>query len=77
MRQESIKPLVDEYFAWVKARLADASALPKGKTAEGMRYSVNHEEALRVFLNNGNVPIDNSASLCRGYFYPHLLSRGA
>ena len=62
MRQESIKPLVDEYFAWVKARLADASALPKGKTAEGMRYSVNHEESLRVFLNNGNVPIDNSAS---------------
>ena len=43
------------------ARLADVSALPKGKTAEGMRYSINHEESLRVFLGNGNVPMDNSA----------------
>ena len=61
-RQSSILPLVDEYFSWVKARLADVSILPKGKTADGMRYSVNHERALRVFLENGNVPIDNSAS---------------
>ena len=60
-RQKSVKPLVDEYFAWIKARLADVSALPKGKTAEGMRYSINHEDSLRVFLGNGNVPIDNSA----------------
>ena len=61
-RQKSLKPLVDEYFAWVKARLADESALPKGKTATGMQYSVNHEKGLRVFLENGSVPIDNSAS---------------
>ena len=26
-----------------------------------MRYSINHEDSLRVFLGNGNVPIDNSA----------------
>ena len=61
-RQSSIKPLVDEYFAWAKERLADTTCLPKGKTAEGLRYSVNQEEYLRVFLTNGDVPIDNSAS---------------
>lgn len=61
-RQASIKPLVDEYFAWAKERLADTTCLPKGKTAEGLRYSVNQEEYLRVFLTNGDVPIDNSAS---------------
>ncbi|MCD8111675.1 MAG: IS66 family transposase [Escherichia coli] len=61
-RQASIKPLVDEYFAWVKERLTDTTCLPKGKTAEGLKYSVNQEEYLRVFLTNGDVPIDNSAS---------------
>ena len=35
--------------------------LPKGKTAEGLNYSLNQEKYLRVFLKNGNVPIDNSA----------------
>lgn len=35
-RQKSIKPLVDEYFTWVKERLADTTVLPKGKTAEAL-----------------------------------------
>lgn len=61
-RKKSIAPLVDEFFAWVKARLADTSVLPRGKTAEGLNYCINQEKYLRVFLTNGNVPIDNSAS---------------
>ncbi len=61
-RQASIKPLADEYFAWVKERLADTACLPKGETAKGLKYCVNQEEYLRVFLTNGDVPIDNSAS---------------
>ena len=59
-RRKSVKPLVDEYFAWVKSALA--SQLPKGKTAEGLKYSINQEKYLRVFLEDGEVPIDNSAS---------------
>ena len=61
-RKTSIKPLVEEYFAWVKERLEDESCLPKGKTAQGLKYSVNQEAYLKVFLENGDVPIDNSAS---------------
>ncbi|MCD8019037.1 MAG: IS66 family transposase [Clostridiales bacterium] len=61
-RQSSIKPLVDEYFVWAKERLADTACLPKGETAKGLNYCVNQEEYLRVFLTNGDVPIDNSAS---------------
>ena len=61
-RQNSIKPLVEEYFTWVKERLNDTACLPKGKTAAGLKYSVNQEKYLRVFLTNGDVPIDNSAS---------------
>ena len=61
-RQTSIKPLVEEYFAWVKQVLADKTALPKGKAAQGLQYSINQEEYLKVFLTDGEVPIDNSAS---------------
>ena len=59
-RQKNIKPLVDEYFDWVKNVLE--TTLPKGKTAEGLNYSLNQEKQLRVFLDDGEVPIDNSAS---------------
>ena len=61
-RQTSIKPQVEEYFAWVKQVLADKTALPKGKAAQGLQYSINQEEYLKVFLTDGEVPIDNSAS---------------
>ena len=61
-RINTVKPLVEEYFAWVKAQLESTSVPPKGKTAEGLRYSVNQEKYLKVFLTDGNVPIDNSAS---------------
>lgn len=61
-RQTSIKPLVEEYFAWVKECLSNKIVPPKGKTASGLQYSVNQEEYLKVFLTDGEVPIDNSAS---------------
>lgn len=61
-RQENIRPLVEEYFAWVKKQLENNAVLPKGKTAEGLNYSVNQEKYLKVFLTDGDVPIDNSAS---------------
>lgn len=61
-RQKNIKPLVEEYSAWVKKQLEDTVVPPKSKTAEGLRYSVNQEKYLRVFLDDGNVPIDNSTS---------------
>lgn len=61
-RQTSIKPLVEEYFAWVKKCLSNKVVPPKGKTASGLQYSVNQEEYLKVFLTDGEVPIDDSAS---------------
>ena len=59
-RQKNVKPLVEEYFAWVKDVLG--SQLPKGATASGLNYSINQEKYLRVFLDDGEIPIDNSAS---------------
>ena len=36
--------------------------MPKSKLWEGLNYSINQERYLKVFLENGNVPIDNNAS---------------
>ncbi len=61
-RQLIIKPLVEDYFAWVKEMLSDTAMLPKGKTADGLKYSLNQEKYLKVFLDYPDVSIDNSAS---------------
>ena len=55
-----VKPLVDAYFAWVKQNLHCASS--KGKTANGLTYSLNQEKYLRTFLEDGAVPMDNNAA---------------
>ena len=59
-RNQEIRPLVDDFFTWVQEKLE--TTLPKGKTAEGLRFCLNQEKYLRVFLEDGDVPIDNSAS---------------
>ena len=59
-RQLTVKPLVDAYFAWVKQYLPSVPA--KSKTANGFTYSINQEKYLRVFLEDGEVPLDNNAA---------------
>ena len=61
-RQIEVSPLVEAFFAWVRERVSSKALLPKGKTMEGLNYCLNHEKHLKVFLQDGNVPIDNSAS---------------
>ena len=62
MRTIEVSPLVEAFFAWVREQLASKKLLPKGKTVEGLNYCLNQEKNLKVFLLDGNVPIDNSAS---------------
>ena len=61
-RQSSIRPLVEEYFAWIKEVFRQGLVLPKSETAKGLAYSINQEEYLKVFLTDSEVPIDDSAS---------------
>ena len=61
-RQVSIKPLVEEFFTWLREIQADRSVLPKSETAKGINYCLNQEGYLKVFLSDGEVPIDNLAS---------------
>ncbi len=57
-RQSIIKPKVDDFFAWAKESLLKVPA--DGNTARGLNYCINQEQFLRVFLDNGDVPMDNN-----------------
>ena len=54
--------MVEEYFAWIKDIFRQELVLPKSETAKGLAYSINQEKYLKVFLTDGEVPIDDSAS---------------
>ena len=66
-RQLELKPLVDAYFVWVKGHQNEV--LPKSQTGKAFTYSINQERYLRVFLKDGEVPLDNNAteSTLRGF----------
>lgn len=59
-RRLTVKTLGDAYFAWVKQNLTKVSV--KSKTANGFSYSINQEQYLRIFLEDGEVPIDSNAA---------------
>lgn len=52
---------------------------PKSKTGEGITYCINQEKYLKVFLDDGEVPMDNNAAeqairgFCIGKHNWHLI----
>lgn len=59
-RQKEIAPLVGAYFAWAKEQ--NLLQIGSKKTCDGLAYSLNQEKQLRMFLRDGEIPADNSAS---------------
>lgn len=59
-RQLVVKPLVDAFFAYLKQ--ISSKTPQNGKVKEAFPYALNQERYLRVFLEDGDVPIDNNAS---------------
>ena len=57
-RQAVIKPLVDAFFVYLKT----INVSKKDKFGDAVGYARNQEKYLRVFLTDGDVPIDNNAS---------------
>lgn len=57
-RQRTIKPKVDEFFAWAKETVLKLPS--ESATAKGLNYCINQEHFLRVFLSRGDVPMDNN-----------------
>ena len=83
-RQRSVKPLVDAFFDWLKS--IDTTGLDRSGGLYGaIRYALNQEPYLRIFLDDPIVPLDNNDAersikkFCVGKHSWHIISskRGA
>lgn len=60
VRQELSRPLVDEFFAWLKAQAARVSR--KSDLDEAMAYMLKRQKGFRLFLDDGRVDIAPTSS---------------
>ncbi len=54
------KPVVDKFFAWCNAQCQRDDLTPKHPLTMGLKYAINREDALRVFLEDPEVPPDTN-----------------
>jgi transposase len=54
------KPLVDNFFAWLKQTVSTEVILPTNPFGQAARYALEREAGLRVFLANPDVPLDTN-----------------
>ena len=59
-RKLSIKPMVEAFFAWINENKGSVPA--QSATGKAFTYCLNQEKYLKVFLENGEVPMDNNAA---------------
>ena len=59
-RQTEIKPLLDDFHAWMADYLP--GLLPQSPLAKAMTYASNQWKALTRFLEDGRLPLDNNAA---------------
>jgi hypothetical protein len=57
-RDKTVRPLVDPFFHWARAEHAKLES--RGLVATALGYSVRHEQALRRFLDDGRLRMDNN-----------------
>lgn len=83
-RQKSVKPLVDAFFDWLRS--TDTTGIDKSSDFYGaIRYALNQETFLRVFLDDPIIPLDNNDAersikkFCVGKHSWHIIAseRGA
>jgi hypothetical protein len=60
-RQLISRPLVDDFFAWVREQYARVKDV-RGLVATAFGYAVRQETALRRFLDDGRLPMTNNHS---------------
>ena len=58
IRQKKSKPLVDDFFSWCVD--AQNKSLTRSKIGKAIQYALNLEKGLRVYLDDGLVPMTNS-----------------
>ena len=58
VRLEMSRPLVDEFFTWLKAPAARVSR--RSDLGEAMTYMLKRQDGFRLFLDDGRVDIDSN-----------------
>jgi len=59
-REKTVRPLVEKFFDWARAEYDHVEA--RGLVATALGYSVRHEQALRRFLDDGRLRMDNNSA---------------
>jgi transposase len=59
-RQQQARPVLDELKAWLESQ--KGQALPKSSLGQALGYALNNWEALRRYLEQGYLSIDNNLS---------------
>jgi len=59
-RDQTVRPLVDAFFNW--ARAEHEKRPERGLPATALGYSVRHEQALRRFLDDGRLRMENNSA---------------
>jgi transposase len=76
-RQRRIRPLVEEFFAWVRQHQSEVPS--QSETGKGFTYCLNQEIYLKRFLDDPAIPLDNNAaersirSFCVGKHNWHVI----
>jgi hypothetical protein len=60
-RRTVLKPFVDEFFVWARAQ-NDLTSLERGVVNKALGYALRQELALRRFLEDGRLRMDNNHS---------------
>jgi hypothetical protein len=60
LRREKAGPLLDEFYAWMAK--AEMLVLPKGAMSDAIQYTRNQWTALKTYLDDGRLEIDNNRS---------------
>lgn len=59
-RQEHSKPIVDAFFEWIKDQRQRLDLVKSNPLGKALLYSYDRERAMRVFLDDPNVPLDTN-----------------
>ena len=72
-RQDSIKPLVGSFYAWLES-LTNRVA-PKNAMGKAVHYAMAQRAKLSAFLKNGEIPLDNN--IAENAIRPYVIGRKA
>jgi hypothetical protein len=59
-RLAQAKPVVEAFFAWAEAQLERAALLPSNPLTKALHYALERREALSLYLDDPDVPIDTN-----------------